>query len=391
LVTTSLAASLAACGGSVTGPDGDAARPPRFVFVAVGGLGSLDSMGICVAKVTERGRSMQLLPGSPFAAREGLPHDVVIDPAGRFLYAANDEYFRDEAPAIHEIWTFAIDRREGRLARMGPALAVRDRLARMAMGPDGRFLYAVLGNVVGTAIAAFAVDGATGGLAEVPGSPFAVRDWVDDMAIDPQGRFLLLARHSNDEDGIQVFRIAGSGGALVPAGEAPLAEGTLPKRLVFARGGRLVYLTFTNTRQEFDGVAAYSLDGESGALTRQHDLTLRAPSQTIAGEGLALTPAGDFLLVGNNSFVARDITVYRVLPDGRLQAVPGSPFPVWPNEQPFPVSDIAIDPSGDYAVVANFWGALMTVAIDRQTGALTSLKPSLTPLPNQPSRLALLP
>jgi hypothetical protein len=64
---------------------------------------------------------------------------------------------------------------------------------------------------------------------------------------------------------------------------------------------------------------------------------------------------------------------------------------VWADAAPYPISDMVVDPSGEYAVITNFWGAIMAVKLDRRTGAVTPLRSSFTVLPNTPGRMALKP
>jgi DNA-binding beta-propeller fold protein YncE len=190
--------------------------------------------------------------------------------------------------------------------------------------------------------------------------------------------------------GLQVLAIDASTGALAPTEQGLVPTEPLPGRIVFSPDGRRLYVPTSDPYREIDGIEGFRLDGGTGRLTRLEGMPIHAPYQSLH-HVQAMTPDGTFLLIGVGQFTSRSVAVYRLDADGKASPVAGSPFPVWPGPEPFPVFDIVIDPSGDMAVVANYWGALAAVRIDRATGALTPLPGSFRLLPNQPGRLALLP
>jgi len=378
----------ASCGGNGVTDPGDTSAP-GYLMVPTAGLGSPKTMGICVVQVMDGGRRLSLVPGSPFAAGESGPSAMAVHPGGRFVYAASNVYYHaDVQPERHEIWTFAKDAATRGLTPVGAPLPLGVSLVRMAMHPSGRFLYVTTDRP--SSVIALAVDPATGGLGVVPGSPFAAPA-LNEVIVEPQGRFLLLTHHSNEAEGVQVYAIDPSTGALAPTaqGLVPAAGGPggLPGRMVFAPDGRTLYLGESQVYEEFDSVKAFDFDPATGRLAPHEGLAFRAPYGSI-GRGIAFTPSGRYLLLGNGSFRGRDIAVLRVLPAGALEPVAGSPFPAWSRNDDFPVDDIAVDASGAFAVVSNFWGGLVAVHVDADTGALGVLDSSQLPLPNQPGRLA---
>jgi 6-phosphogluconolactonase (cycloisomerase 2 family) len=148
----------------------------------------------------------------------------------------------------------------------------------MTFHPNGRVLYNAR-----AALNAFQVDGTTGALKPVSGSPFAGGGEADpnaiDVAIDPQGRF--------------VYTVA-----------------------------------FYDTAVESGTVTAYAVDATSGAL---HPVP-GPPTLTPNAYSVAVDPGGRFVIVGNDDISS--LTVFSIdQATGALSPVPSAPLAA-PGLQP---------------------------------------------------------
>ncbi len=208
------------------------------------------------------------------------------------------------------------------------------------------------------AVTAFSI-GPNGALTPVPGSPFSAGSLPEALAIDPTGKFLYVAGSSS----VTAFSI-GPNGALTPVPGSPFPAGFGTISVTVDPTGKFVYVP-----NEFgNNVSAYSI-GSGGALTSVPG----SPFATIGEDpvAVAVDPTGQFAYVadfGINSGT-NGVDAYSIGSDGALTPVPGSPFATGGGPR-----SVAVDPTGQFAYVANFFsvssvsgysigsnGALMTV------------------------------
>jgi 6-phosphogluconolactonase len=105
-----------------------------------------------------------------------------------------------------------------------------------------------------------------------------------------------------------------------------------------------VYKYYAYVARSDDGVAAYTINSSTGALTT---VTGSPFSPSPNPSSVAVTPSGQFIYV--TSYTSGDISAFRINPaTGALTSVTGSPFSAGQN----PYS-VAVDPSGKFVYVAN--------------------------------------
>jgi 6-phosphogluconolactonase len=166
------------------------------------------------------------------------PLAIAVDPAGSYVYAV----VQPEA-VLGQLSVFAIDRGNG------------------ALTP------------------AYNVDGNTGALAAAPGAslefvppdaPFdSTNPYLNSFAIDPRGRLAYVTQ--NGSDSISIYGIEPTTGALHPIAGSPFPANSAPNILLGHMAvdplGHTLYVTNSSTTQHLYGVAAYTLDQSTGALT----------------------------------------------------------------------------------------------------------------------------
>jgi 6-phosphogluconolactonase (cycloisomerase 2 family) len=219
------------------------------------------------------------------------------------------------------------------------------------------FIYAASNS--GGSISAYSIDGVTGALAPIPGSPFPAGGQPSGISADPLGRFVYtinLVSHN-----VTGYAVDPATGVLTAIPGSPFPAGSGPIALAVDPTGRFLYATSTNS----GNVSGYLIDQGSGALSLMASSPFRAGSFPAA---ITIDPSGRFAYVANDA--ASDISAYTIdATSGALWSVPGSPFP---TGSPAPDS-LAIEPTGRFLYGANGGGGISAMAIDGSTGALTSI------------------
>jgi 6-phosphogluconolactonase (cycloisomerase 2 family) len=263
-------------------------------------------------------------------------HAHTTGPRARFLYAATSD--------LNAIVEFRIGV-DGALAGpdyfslpsgSGPQMVVAD--------PAGKFLFAIESQ----GILAFTIDSQTGGLTEVPGSPFPVGaygDYPTAIGIDPGGNFVYVTIADPASPTLSAYRIDRNAGTLTAVTVAAgLYFGSQPKPTSIQTDptGKFVYLVDPVS----GAIAGYPVNLANGDLGR-------AISPTPFAAGLAATvisTSADFLYVFARNQVA-DLVGYSFdHSSGALRPVPGTFFtshPGWANY-------ITIDPVHNILYQASF-------------------------------------
>jgi DNA-binding beta-propeller fold protein YncE len=232
---------------------------------------------------------------------------VAVDPTGKFAYVTNGN--------DNTVSGFSIDGKTGALTPVpGSPFAAGTGPVSVAVDPTGQFAYVANDNTV----SGYSIDGKTGTLTPVPGSPFAAGTGPVSVAVDPTGQFAYVANIGSKFGGtVTGFSIDGKTGALTPVAGSPFAAGTGPSSVAVDPRGQFAYVTNLTDNT----VSGYSIDRKTGTLTPVPGSPFAAG---ISPSSIAVDPTGRLAYVAN----AGDNTVsaYSIGPDGALAPVPSSPF-----------------------------------------------------------------
>lgn len=246
----------------------------RFLYAGVrfGGVGAFS--------FDPKTGAVKPLPGSPFPAQRRT-REITIHPSGKFLYAVNG--FSNSVSA------YRIDEKTGNLEELSESpysvgdfaeinyldknmLDVPPEAGGLPhsidMDPQGRFIF--VANKAGGSDSVFRIDGATGKLATVAGSPFFVGFNPYRSRVHPSGRFVLTALWADGK--IAVHAIDRSSGRLTEVAGSPFAVNSLtPVDLTFNADGSQVYVS------NYDGneITLMNMDVVSGKLGVQESLMTR--------------------------------------------------------------------------------------------------------------------
>ena len=221
--------------------------------------------------------------------------------------------------------------------------------------------------VVGLQIQGYSIDGATGALTDITGSPFGLSGTeVASLATDSAGKFLFVCAANNDQ--VEVFSIDQASGALAPVGT--FATAGFAAQATTDGLGKYLYVTAGNLGGTVD---VYTI-GSTGLLTPIAGSPFFISIATLRSE-----PTGTFLVgvTGNgaNNGVGTDNHVYVFSIDqssGAPSQVSGSPFATT-----FIPADVAVHPNG--TLVYTFNGTVSGTSpvegfqLDTSSGQLTAL------------------
>jgi 6-phosphogluconolactonase (cycloisomerase 2 family) len=232
----------------------------------------------------------------------GKPLGMVTDGAGH-LYVA-----LDLLPSAGQVGQFTINPSTGALTAIAAPIAAEITPDRLALTPNGAFLYAA--NYFSGTISAYAIGG--GGALTAVGSPVSVGNvaWrPQGIAVSNTGSHLVVTLNfSGITNNVQVYSIAGNGG-LTAVGSA-VAAGSQASGVTFDPTGRFVYVSNngSNNITKFVFTAGALGNAENFAtgagprflLARPVPLAPGVPAlSTWALAGLAL------LLMGSSAFLYR--------------------------------------------------------------------------------------
>jgi 6-phosphogluconolactonase len=323
----------------------------QFAYVADQGSGKV------LGYIVRADGKLAPIAGSPFSTGKSGSTSVAVDPAGRFVYATN------QFAGDNDISGFQIDGDTGKLTPIhGSPFKAGSGPSAVAIDPSGRFAY--VANLGSNNVWAYTIDERSGGLVPVAGSPFAAGDFPSAIAVDALGKFVYVTNESSNN--ISGYRINSTTGALTPISGSPFATGNSPMSVAVDPNDRWVYVANLGG----DDVSGFSLDSASGALS---PLT---GSPYAAGAGgvnsVTVAPNGQYLfLAGYGGLFVYSIGQLEPFQAGVLTPVSGSPFGGGnPNF-------VAVDYTGTFVYAAN-----------RSSNDISAYKigtsSTLTPIPGSP-------
>ncbi len=211
----STSGALTELGGSPYSVTGTNPNPSQIVstgnhlFVANFGTNVVDVFTIAAGT----GALTEGVAGSPFATGTG-PDSLAIDPSGAVIYTAN-------FPA--SVSAFKVDASTGVLTPVAGNPQAIPVSSYISIDPQGKFLFVTENTGVGV----YPIDLSTGALGSaVAGSPFAADNHPYSVSIDPTGQFVYVG---NDGSGdVSEFTLNGTTGALTTVSGSPVAAGANP-------------------------------------------------------------------------------------------------------------------------------------------------------------------
>jgi 6-phosphogluconolactonase (cycloisomerase 2 family) len=335
------------------GPD----TPVQFVYVTNQNADTVSGYEInAVGALTP-------VPGSSFATGNE-PWDVVVNPAGKFIYVA-DLGVNNMMPGY--VSAYKINPGNGSLSSVaGSPFPAGDGPINIAINPKGTFAYAT--NVWDNTISGYTINAATGALTTIAGSPFVAGINPRGIVVDLTGRFVYETNVNADNPStVSGYSINPANGALTQLAGSPWTAGSGPIWDAVNHTNNFLYVTDFSSND----VYGYAINHASGALTPV------AGSPWMAG---GIEPVG-VALKGKFAFVADQnpggtgaVSAFTInATTGVLTPVTGSPFPAATE-----TDDVAVSPAGHFVYATNNYSANVSAfSFNAVTGALT-------PVPGSP-------
>ena len=193
-----------------------------------------------------------LHPAVQLPLPNGPPQDFVTDRSGTFAYAT----------VALGIEAFTIDRATGGLIEVpgSPFPAAGSGPFKLAIDPQDNFVYVTFSG--SNTVASYRIDRNTGAL-KLNGSATAGKG-AGAVKTDPSGKFLYVA--NSIDNTVSAYQIDWTTGALKPVAGSPFATGIDPN--VFAVSNNYLYLFSGNeVSGSSKSISGYAIDTLSGALT----------------------------------------------------------------------------------------------------------------------------
>ena len=365
---------LSGCGGSGgTQPPPPLPKPDFLYALTPPGPVAGASFQISTYKVDT---STGALTSSGSTSLSGLVvPQIAVDPASAFLYMSFPN------PVGNAIGIFSIDPRTG-VPTQTSAFSVTQLCAFcppisgpgvLSMDSSGKFMFygsSTLGSGVFQGIGALAIDGATGNLSGVNGSPFPGDDAPFFVRVHPSGKFLYTENIDPTGAGgvslqsISGFNIDPNTGALtssVLGSPYPPPINSSIGGLAIHPSGKFIYAT-TGFAQ--NGIMGWSVDA-AGGLTPLPSSPFQ-PGTSAFGVG-AFDPSGNFFYVA--AAAQGGISGFSVDAGGNLTPLPSSPFGAGSS-----FASPAIDPAGKFLFAGDTLNkTILVFSLDPNNGALTAV------------------
>jgi 6-phosphogluconolactonase (cycloisomerase 2 family) len=311
--------------------------------------------------------------GSPYVPTENQPFNLALDPSGLYLYVTDSQSALISTDAIGAGGVLTLDLSTVTTQQLG---APTNYPFGIAIDPTGPYVYVGSDNLMapGTLEAYVANAGVltpvTGALAT---STYASGSIPYGLAVDPTNALLFAANYYDANIADYSIGAGTAGGQLtaVPGSPFPFQAGnpaTQPYAMAVYPKGGFLYVTdsMANSVDEYsyatDGTLGQWIDYEVGAAPR----------------GVTIDPTGSFLYVANSGDgTVSGFTINATT--GELTPIAGSPFFSTGVASPATPTAVQVDPSGQFAYVANGdSGNLTPFKINPATGALTPIGPPVS-------------
>lgn len=274
-----------------------------------------------------------------------------------FVYVSNEPAPSSGQPG--SILGYAINVQSGALTTVpgSPFQAYLTGSATLAATPSGRFLYAPVVTGYNTyGIAGYSIDGNTGALTPISGSPFTLgstvgRKIIAGLAVDGAGQFVYAYDGYNGQ--FWVFTIDANSGALTLLPGAPFSDYRLQGNF-FAMDPTGQFFYFFNTQYGTSGqIQVFQFNPNAGSFSAIAGTPFTIPQDTSSGfrggpsaNWATTDPGADLLYVGDSA--QKDIWTYAYdSTTGALNLTSNSPMHI-----PHSSGQFTVHPSGRFGYLS---------------------------------------
>jgi 6-phosphogluconolactonase (cycloisomerase 2 family) len=349
-----------------------------MALVGCGGSSSTVGCSACppvnteVLYVGEPGQ-IQVFPINPNTGALASPATISVSGPGGMVSTPDSKFMYVTDPKNNQLDAFTIDSSTGNLTPLSgspfPLNSATQTALFASIDPAGKFLY--VSDLYASDVLAFSIDGTTGSITLVTGSPFNSGFYPAKVIVSPSN-FAEVLDIGPGLGGISSFAMNPANGVLHPGVSGPLTyvSSAGAADMVMHSSGMYLFISQGMTSTD-SGVAAFTLDQTSGFPT---PFPGPAFPTGLAPRSMVSDSKTKFLYTANtgdgtiSAFTINSAT-------GVLSKVPGSPFSA--NITPPPggliLFQLAIDPSGNFLYVTNPQKQSILIFGISSTGTLTAL------------------
>ena len=288
----------------------------------------------------------------------GIPIAVAVNPAGTFVYIVN---YGDST-----ISAYSVDQTSGVLTEIAgsPFTSGVDHPGWGTVSPDGKFLFAPSVTIGSSAtIGVFAINGATGSITAVAGSPFPNSAGGGAVTVSSTSQFPYVAGQK-----LGAYSINSTTGAITAIGGSPYALPSGGNSIVLDPTGKFLYVPLFVGATVVPGMLTFSVNSTTGALTKiadhgSPDLQVEALAFATGTKAVTYTPK--FAYASNQG--ANSISEW-TLKDSTGALTPAAGSPIADANGP---RLVAATPSGTFVYSANANNSVSEYSVNATTGALT--------------------
>ena len=319
------------------------------------------------------------ITGSPYPSPTGSgPKSITVDPSGKFVYVVNDD-FEDINGSIS---AYTIDGNSGALtAVMGSPFATGQGPASMTIDPSGRFAYVNNeDDSPGGDISGYTINATNGALTAMLGSPFLSRSGAFAVAVAPSGEFGYVLGDVSPEQ-ITAFRIDATSGVPTQVAGSPFTiGGDIAYSMVIAPSGKFIYVAESTGATTPGTIAAVSVNAATGAVT---PITGSPFASGDNPSSATVDPKGTLLYVTNKG--SNEVWTYMIAGNGTLTALYKARTQQGPESVALGGGSASVVYTPKFAYAANNGSNNVSAyTINASTGALT-------PITNSPFNAGMFP
>jgi len=246
---------------------------------------------------------------SPFSPTSNVPTGIVAHPMADVLYES--ELGIGPPTCEGDLTVFTINSATAALSSSSSVClsTVASPTGSPVITPEGDYLYQ--SEVTPLQIAEFSTD-ASGALYAVPGSPLSITipsgSSINQMVIDPIGKFLYASYqffvvNVGDDGGVAAYSIDAASGALTAVPGSPFSVGGVPNSVAIDASGKFLIVSTSPRLGGPPGncLAVLSIDPGTGALTPVPGSPF-GPLQTCGG--VAADPSAEYVYAGSGFTVS---------------------------------------------------------------------------------------
>src|SRR5450759_593049 len=304
-------------------------------------------------------------------ATGATPYSIAVVPSGLYAYVANNFNGVGGNTVSEYIINSGVLTLNTTIASPTGTIGAGTNPVSVTIDPKGPYVYVV--NAGSNNVSEYTI-GNDGTLAKMAPATVAAVTTPYSIAVDPTGRYAYVANYGSNS--VSQYKISSVDGTLSELA-APVVAGLNPSSVTVDPSGQYAYVANYFNGAGGNSVSQYKISSVDGSLSE-----LAAP--VVAGLNpisVTVDPSGQYAYVANyfNGAGGNSVSQYKISSvDGTLSELAA---PVVSGLNP---SSVTVDPSGQYAYVANLGDGTVSQYKIGNDGTLAAMAPATVTVGGQP-------